>query len=118
MSRTSFGSKIVYQSDVVGAPPVGAALTTSKFSTEHLASMDCANKNARRDEKQKGYGATYIRALTVLTNWIVPHVRMFPTVFMHWRLGEIVNYFEEHIFMLFPERKPMTFFWLIDEACY
>ena len=31
--RTSVGNKIVDHSDVVGAPPVGAAPTTSSFST-------------------------------------------------------------------------------------
>ena len=39
-SRTLLGDKIVDNSDVVGASPVGAAPTTSSFSTEHLASMD------------------------------------------------------------------------------
>ena len=33
MSRTLVGNKIVYNSDVVGASPVGAAPTTSSFST-------------------------------------------------------------------------------------
>ena len=33
ISCTLVGTKIVDQSDVVGAPPVGAALTTSSFST-------------------------------------------------------------------------------------
>ena len=32
--------------------PVGAALTTSSFSTWHLASLDLAKTTARRDEKQ------------------------------------------------------------------
>ena len=40
ISRTLVGDKIVDNSDVVGASPVGAAPTTSSFSTEHLASMD------------------------------------------------------------------------------
>ena len=38
--RTLVGNEIVDHSDVVGASPVGAAPTTSSFSTEHLASMD------------------------------------------------------------------------------
>ena len=38
--RTLVGNKIVDHSDVVGASPVGAAPTTSSFSTEHLASLD------------------------------------------------------------------------------
>ena len=33
ISRTLVGNKIVDNSDVVGASPVGAALTTSSFST-------------------------------------------------------------------------------------
>ena len=33
ISRTLVGNKIVYNSDVVGASPVGAAPTTSSFST-------------------------------------------------------------------------------------
>ena len=33
ISRTLMGNKIVDQSDVVGAAPVGAAPTTSSFST-------------------------------------------------------------------------------------
>ena len=49
--RTLVGNKIVDHSDVVGASPVGAAPTTSSFSTEHLASMDWAKTTAWRDEK-------------------------------------------------------------------
>ena len=48
--RTLVGNKIVDHSDVVGASPVGAAPTTSSFSTEHLASMDWTKTTARRDE--------------------------------------------------------------------
>ena len=33
ISRTLVGNEIVYNSDVVGASPVGAAPTTSSFST-------------------------------------------------------------------------------------
>ena len=33
ISRTLVGNKIVHHSDVVGASPVGAAPTTSSFST-------------------------------------------------------------------------------------
>ena len=116
------------------APHLAVKLFISQMSLEHrLSALLQLHLNSRLNtwlqwiaqtklqdgtRSKKGYGATYIRALTVLTNWIVPHVRMFQTVLMHWRLGEIVNFFEEHIFMLFPERKPLTFFWLIDEACY
>ena len=40
ISRTLVGNKIVDHSDVVGTSPVGAAPTTSSFSTWHLASLD------------------------------------------------------------------------------
>ena len=48
-SCTLLGNIIVDHSDVVhviGAMPLGAAPTTSSFSTEHLASMDWANTTA------------------------------------------------------------------------
>ena len=50
--RTLSGYKIVDHSDVVGASPVGAAPTTSSFST----SLDWAKTTARRDEKQLSLG--------------------------------------------------------------
>ena len=37
ISRTLVGNKIVDHSDVVGASPVGAAPTTSSFSSQYLA---------------------------------------------------------------------------------
>ena len=52
--HTLVGNKIVDQSDVVGAAPVGAAPTTSSFSIHHLVSR-----------KVLGFGAPYIRDLTV-----------------------------------------------------
>ena len=48
ISRTLVGNKIVDHSDVVGASPVGAAPTTSSFSTWHLVSMDWAKTTARK----------------------------------------------------------------------
>ena len=48
ISRKLVGSTIVDHSDVVGASPVGAAPTTSLFSTWHLASRDSAKKAARQ----------------------------------------------------------------------
>ena len=45
------GNKIADHSDVVGAAPVGAAPTTTLFSTWHLAAMDWAETTARLDEK-------------------------------------------------------------------
>ena len=67
ISRTLVGYKIVDNSDVVGASPVGAAPTTSSFSTWHLASMDWSKTTARRNEKHLnlGFGATYTRGFTV-----------------------------------------------------
>ena len=47
ISRTLVGNKIVDNSDVVGASPVGTAPTTSSFSTKHLASMDWAKITVR-----------------------------------------------------------------------
>ena len=40
IKRILVDNKIVDHSDVVGATPVGAAPTTSSFSTQHLASLD------------------------------------------------------------------------------
>ena len=54
--RTLVGNTIVDHSDVVGASPVGAAPTTSSFSSKHLASMDWAKTTARRDEKKLSFG--------------------------------------------------------------
>ena len=48
ISRTLVGNKIVDHSDVVGASPVGAAPTTSSFSTWNLASRDSAKKATRQ----------------------------------------------------------------------
>ena len=45
---TLVGNKIVDHSDVVGASPVGAAPTTSSFSTKHLASRDSEKTAARQ----------------------------------------------------------------------
>ena len=42
--------EIVDHSAAVGAPTVGAAPTTSSFSTQQLASMDWAKTSARRGE--------------------------------------------------------------------
>ena len=53
---TFLGNKIVGHSDEVGASPVGAAPTTSSFSTQHLASMDWTKPTARRDEKHLSFG--------------------------------------------------------------
>ena len=59
ISRTVVGDKIVDNSDVVGTPPVGAAPTTSSFSTWHMASMDLADTTTRRDKKPLSLGIWY-----------------------------------------------------------
>ena len=56
ISRTLVGTKIVDQSDVVGASPVGAAPTTSSFSTKHLVPMRWAKTIARQGEKHLSFG--------------------------------------------------------------
>ena len=56
ISHTLVGNKIVYHSDVVGASPVGAAPTTSSFSTYHQASIYWTKTTARRDEKHSSFG--------------------------------------------------------------
>ena len=65
ISRTLVGNKIVDHSDVVGASLVGAAPNTSSISTKHLASRDSAMTAARQYEHLDGFGAAYIRDLTV-----------------------------------------------------
>ena len=54
--HTLVGNQIVDHSDVVGASPVGAAPTTSSFSTEHLASTYWTKTTASRDEKRLSFG--------------------------------------------------------------
>ena len=65
-SHTLVGNKIVDHSDEVGASPLGAAPTTSSFSTQRLASIDCTKATAR-DEKHLilVIWCAYIRDLTV-----------------------------------------------------
>ena len=55
--RTLVGNKIVDNSDVFGASPVGAASSTSSFSTLHLASVDWAKTTAIRGEKHLSFVA-------------------------------------------------------------
>ena len=54
--RTLVVNNIVNHSDVVGASSVGAAPTTSSFSTWHLASRDSAKKAARQYENLLSVG--------------------------------------------------------------
>ena len=65
--RTLVGNLIVDHSDVPGATPVGAAPTTSSFSTEHLASIYCAKATASQVKKHLSFEIwwPYIRDFTV-----------------------------------------------------
>ena len=56
ISCTFVGNKIVDHSDVVGASPVGAAPSTSSFSTQHMVLLDWAKTTTRRDEKHLSLG--------------------------------------------------------------
>ena len=64
---TLIGNKFVDQSDVDGALPVGAAPTTSSFSTKHLALMDWAKTTVKLDENHLRFwfGASYISDFTI-----------------------------------------------------
>ena len=53
--HTFVGNTIVDHSDVVGASPVGAASTTSSFSTQHLVSICCTKTTAKRDTKHLSF---------------------------------------------------------------
>ena len=65
--RTLVSNKIVYHSDVVGASPVGAAPTTSSFSTNTW--LQLIGQWRRQDETRNvyvwGFGPSYIKELTV-----------------------------------------------------
>ena len=79
--RTLVGNQIVDHSDVVGASPVGAAPTTSSFSTQHLASIYCAKTTASRDEKHlsleiwcvlyKIFYGTCLWRLPITPRWLI-----------------------------------------------
>ena len=66
IKRTLVGNNIVDHSDVVGASPVGAAPTTSSFSTWHLASLDWATTTARRDKRHFKFGGVVRLILEIL----------------------------------------------------
>ena len=72
MRRTLGGNKIVDHSDVVGVSPVGAAPTTSSFSTWHLASRGSAKKpqGNTRILKVLKFGAYYIKRDLCAMRWI------------------------------------------------
>ena len=50
ISCTFTGNKLVYHSHVFGATPIGAAPTSSSFSTKHLGSIDWATTTATGDK--------------------------------------------------------------------
>ena len=54
--RTLVGNKTVDHSDVVGASPVGAAPTTSSFSTKHLALLDWTKGNCKTSRETFKFG--------------------------------------------------------------
>ena len=56
ISCTLVDNKMVVHSDLVGASPVGAAPSTSSFSTIHLALMDWEKTTARWGEKHLSFG--------------------------------------------------------------
>ena len=56
ISSTFVANKFVDHSEVVGASPLGAAPTTSSFSTQHMASMDWAKITARREDNHLSFG--------------------------------------------------------------
>ena len=58
--RTLLGNKFVDHSDVVGASPVGAAPTTSSFSTYRLASLDWTKTTSRRGEEHLNLVIWYV----------------------------------------------------------
>ena len=93
ISCTLVGNKIVDHSDVVGASPAGAAPTISSFSTEHLASVDCAIKTARRDEIHLsfGYGVPYIRDWAVPMPWSINPLQLCDTLWRHKSLSTLVE---------------------------
>ena len=75
ISRTMVGNKIVDHSDVIGAVPIGAAPTTSSFSTQHLASMDWAKTTVKQDERHLSFGIwcdLYLRFDSVYKNKLRP----------------------------------------------
>ena len=92
ISRISVGDEIVDNSDVVGASPVGAAPTTSSFSTQHLASMDWVKTTARVYKKHlnSGFGAPFTRGFTVTCNI---QYQLSNTKFLHflWEISEVIG---------------------------
>ena len=57
---TLIGNYIVDHSDVVEVSPVGAAPTTSLFSTSHLAAIYCTKTTASRDKNHLSFGIWHV----------------------------------------------------------
>ena len=81
--RTLEGNEIVDHSDVVGASPVGAASTTSSFSTQHLDSMGWAEATACWDENHLSFeivdhsdvvGASPVGAASTTSSFSTQHL--------------------------------------------
>ena len=66
ITRTSVGNKIVDHSDVVEASPVGAAPTTSSFSTWHLATLEMGKDNCKMRRETFKFGDLVRLILKVL----------------------------------------------------
>ena len=73
--------------------PVGAAPTTSSFSTQHLASIYCEKTTASRDEKHLSLGI-----------WCV----------LYWRLYGNFRWTNPHLYNQQPEHLDQTVRWFIN----
>ena len=63
------GNKIVDHSDVVGASPVGAAPTTSSFSTQHLALIGLGTVNYKTRRETFKFG-DFVRLILEILRYI------------------------------------------------
>ena len=107
ISRTLVGNKTVDHSDVVWASPVGAAPTTSSFSTWHLASRDSAKKAARQYDNLLSVGircVLYSRLNGICRDrpWLLLYIYM-----PHPRyVANIYVYYPFYPFPGYPKRPP------------
>ena len=91
---------MVDHSDVVGALPVGAAPTTSSYSTWYLASMDWTKTNTRRDKKQLKFGIWCTDLTVVVYGNHQTHFSWADTIFhQQWpvRSSEIFQHFKGYV---------------------
>ena len=85
---TLVGNKIIDHIDVVGASPVGAALTTSSFSTWHLALIYCTKTSAWRDEENLSFGIRCILYLIFYGTCLRANVRRCTSMrAIYWRIS-------------------------------